>query len=925
MPYSNSISPETVLGLISTSISEILPKDDDIQHLVFRKNMSEIQDIDVKLYDTISYYDEDEELRETEIVTYTEHDEIYIQVLKHKYKDEEYEYDVIGEEVPYYNMPWRNAIGFLGRIIKNEEVAYKGLIILQYDGTRHHVILQKPRQVNFGTFSQVDPTSLSYNALDPAPFVFEDLINEDGNAFAFPTVLGVIPYNIPFQMRNPGNIIKFAKTFSSFDKNQLMFLRPYFAIPQMPQLNQLSPGNSFFGLTLERIMYPNGPVESYNLSNNYDVNGNIIIDWNIPALQNFLYKIYDLSQSHNQVIRYRLVTTIIDDISFSVTEPHVGLVSLDQNSIKDIQQIGNNLEETLPGKEDITYRIRFSWSSPILWGGTEHYNAQVTIERERVLKSDEDGDIQYEVRQTTNNHVWDSNDARSQIDIVTLFEGISFTVHVASKEGSLYQLNTYEGEIILTVSASLSENTVSTGTSQPILLRGEKLVDPNEMLKQHNLKKATYLTGYDRFLLKYGPHTGSNVLQFMDYDDDSFAPFPFGAIDFDSEITHVHTHRGNIYVFTQGGLWILHTILDYINMHKTFAFSHLTLHPSEKQTVVSFGNEVFFISKNQGYVIRTNVNVESQDDVYVVPVTGPINNILKNPNHYIKQRLEEGYGRVINTFEDVKVHYYVKAMNNEIYIYASYFVTDIDSNKENIMLTFIFNRDHRRWITYDTIVGSYPLVNMVSGYAKGFDLMLKNDDTEPYTTYSSYVQYLPKNDENMVIGDIMAVSKGEFVELEREEALPIYDIKPISAMLDTGSLGFNSMHTKKIRRIHTTLMDLKGESFKFYVVPYLDNLDYQNRLTVEITTDENDQYIPDYIENVNQLGFSSIIPVIESQNLKQEGFRVTLASLQTTKKLTMITQLNARGKLPGFRIYFFVKDKMKIGEYGIVYRQQKAR
>ena len=895
-------------------------KEDDIRHLFMRKNMHGDNNVSLAIYDTHGFYKETKEVTDLFSVDF-DTDEVYLEILKHHYEKKDYEYTVVSEELPYINMPWRNGISFIGRVIVNGEVKYKGTITLQYDGTRHYVIIVKPWQVNYATFSQEDPLSLAYNALDPAPFVFEDLISGPAEAFSYPTVLGVIPYNIPFEMPHPGPQAKHARTFSSFDKYQYMFLRPYFAIPKMPQLGEINP--QLFSLRLNIRTHRDTEGENFLLStvlttpSQGDPGGDPIIDWQDPDLLAFLFKVYDLTNSHNQVIRVSLVTEAIDNEtieSSDITKVPIDLSTMIQNITEVLQNLQGK-EEPLEYIIDVTT----STTSPTSSNELFEYRSDIRIKRTEPITDLETGEVEeYRVLETTNTKVWSSTDQSAQIQAVTRFEGMDFITNLGWKAGTIYDVENYR--VTVTVDAELKLRHVSTGTTQPIMVRGERLIDPNEMLKNHRLKEATMIKNLDRFALLYGPHMGSNFLQFLAYDQMDHAPFPFGVINFDSEIVHIHNHRNNLYVFTTGGLYILHDGFTPIDMKKTFAYANINLDHSEKNTVVSFGNEVFYISRGVGYSIRTNVNVESQDDVYVQPVTQPIGELLRNPAPHIKLRLEEGYGRVIDAHDDLRVSYYTKASNSELYIFATYYVGD-----ESIMVSYIFNKDHRRWTMYDTLAGAQPIVDIVSSQSKGFDLVLKNHLEHPYTTYASYIQMLPKNFADSFIGDIRISTLNEDNELSYALTDKYYALAPLSIMVDTGALSFNPMHTKKVKRILTTLLDMKGDSINMFIVPHIDYKDYQYKLDVEVAVGESDEYKPDYIEQVNELGYSPMLPIISPKSVQQQGFRLSIANLETTRKLSLLTQMNARGKLPGFRFYVFANDQFKIGDYGIVYRQQKAR
>ena len=922
---------ENIIGL---ELPETVGNASTIDHLFFSKGMSTTEGIIKNIYDTESYYkDEKTTSFYFEGVDF-DTDDVYIQILKHNYEKDEYEYTTVADELPYFNMPWRNAITFLGRIIVNEEVKYKGAIILQFDGEYHNVVVVKPYQVNFGTFNQQDPLSITYNALDPAPFVFEDLVDERGDVFSFPTVLGVIPYNVWFEIpfswdpEPHGEEYLDAKTFSSFNKHQRMYLKPYIAIPVMPQYSDLD----YFKLKMRLQLHANDEGKELLLSEEVDHEGNPIIDW-VPT-KDFLNKIYDLSRSHNQVLRISLITEAVTGVSATyVDDSNVDNMYVDIGNVvvKEEETVMNNLLDT---QHSLRYNINVYTEVFTQTAISTSYNTEVTITHEEPIINPETLKIVDYRRHSKTIRIFINAPVVFQLPIGETykrkvdFEGLEFEVAIGTKAGEHY-LDIYGYNVDIEIDSIVRDRHTSTGTTQPIIVRGEKLIDPEEMLKHHNLRKATMFKNLDRYGILYGPHMGSNVIQFLGYDQLEHAPYPFHAVDFDSEVVHIHTHRNNIYVFTQSGLYILHDGFGPLDMKKTFAYANIGLDHSEKNTVVSFGNEVFYISRGVGYSIRTNINVESQDDVYVQPVTQPIGDLLKNPASHVKKRLEEGYGKILDVENSIKTHYYVKPLSSELYIFATYYIENVN-DKEALMVTYIFDKDYRRWKTYDTIVGMQPIADLTSGYAKGFDLIMKNHYGDgAYTTYASYLQRLPENSLNHVISDISVVKRLEegikYELFKRENKPDLYQINPISIMVDTGSLSLNAMHTKKIRRIMTTFMDLQGDSLKMYMVPYLDNKDYQNRIGVEVAVGEADEYLPDYIENVNDLTYSTIMPIITPRNLKQEGFRLSIGTMQSTKKLSLLTQMNARGKLPGFRIYLFATDQFKIGDYGIVYRQQKAR
>ena len=192
----------------------------------------------------------------------------------------------------------------------------------------------------------------------------------------------------------------------------------------------------------------------------------------------------------------------------------------------------------------------------------------------------------------------------------------------------------------------LQEHLVATGFTAVINQFEDRHISDSEILDSINIRNATRLAIWGGHYILYGEHIGANSLFFSAFNDPSYFPFAFNAIDFENQIIHVHTQRGFIYVFHTGGITMLHSGIAPNELIPTNIYDKMAIRPSERESVVALGKDVFFIADRAGYLLRQNARVEDHTDVYVKKISQAIDGIMYNP-------LDHAILRWNRTHEDV--------------------------------------------------------------------------------------------------------------------------------------------------------------------------------------------------------------------------------------------------------------------------------
>lgn len=828
----------------------------------------------------------------------------YIEILKHEYQDK----DIISFECPHASAPWRNMFIFLGRVIKDGEVLYRGHIMIQYDGEDMFIILPTPQITNIGSFDFEDPTRMNYNALLEQPLVFDDFANVAEPPFIRPEFLGAIFYNKLFDITDPPSDLK---VFTRFNTIQEAFLRPYISLDE--SLKTDSEATHFKHVKLYVQDEGRDIVEPITIMDDTEYKD----EW-----YDELDREWNFSRIRGRSIQLRMETLFEKDltIEFDIAQSNTTEVSINDDmqpadfvGIR-VFPIADHFKESIVNK-----RFRIS-----MRGNTYESEAGLYAFIFTLVEIPEEGP---EVSHGAHSKELWGNESSTYVAVEN-FEypsvGLRFRVEIRYRYGNetaTFNYATGSDPLYLDVE-KYYEKWEAVSATQPIITSGERLIDLRDMQENYNLKNATHLAFYDRFLMLYGDHMGSNAIQFSDFDNFNLFPFPTSRIDFDSNIVHAHQHRDALYVFSGKGLYILHSGFRPVDMTKTFAYGGASLRKTEKHAVITSGNEVFYLSEDRGYVIRTNKEIVTEDDVYVMHVTNPIDSVLTDMAAHLRLRLLEGYGIALDESHIFRKELRTHVVNQQMYIVVSSEITDIP---HRLMSMFIFDKDYRRWRMYDTIAGSFPTEFIQDGSALGFTMMLRNSMRDGFHTFGTFKYSLHEDLEDAVLADVHGPLKSGdnwiYPSLYNDENTRH---APISCVIDTGSLGFAPAHFKRIRRMGLTLSELVDEELLYYFVPIMDNLSYQNRVEPSIEVEEGVP-IPVYNEQINSLEFSEILPTIGPKVNDQNIFKAVTRGMQSRKRLELVCFVNMSGKVPRLRFYLMAKDYLKIEHYNIVYRQKIAR
>jgi len=860
--------------------------------------------IDPILYDTHSY------MAATKTRTNlfeTEDTDVLIQFLENTYDKKENEYSITLKEVPHADNTWRNSITILGRVIVDGIVKYRGPIIFQYDGVKHHVIIIKPKEIQVGSYNLNDPTSINFNAFSDTPYVFKDLLPGDVESAYFhrPAILSALIYDREITTANK----KLARVLKGFNPQQQCFIKPYVVIPNITITNLV-------GVYMRYKLRPDMKKVDGWFKIAGVTNGALVYDSAIIAAQSLVSG--DLQTFDFSALNARPLDIELSTIYRKNTHTNsVGLAA-------DIQIIPKNLDGDIHNLEQIytscDYTITSTSIAPYVdvATGYNYERRKITTYDNMTSRFLQENIISGDVLGTDG---WTFEIPAGSFVALDLDKAqLPFTIkikHNVANTGDT-TVYTYRTEIDYT-----DEIFKSVATTQMIYHTGTEFVDQQEMLKTYNVWKATDISLFDRYLLLYGPHMGGHAIQFLEYDRFDEAPFPFGQIVFNRPIVHVHEHRNSLYVFCDDGISILHSGLTYLDLRQTFAYSGIELHPTEKHTVASVGNNVFVMHDRKGYVIRTNQMVQDASDIFTVLLTHPIDSIIDSPRLFLKDRFQYGYGVLVEDTTNIKATFVSFNYNNELHLYGTFFIKNIDTP---MLINFIYDVDKKRWRMYDSIVGGVPIAKTSDGSTKTYGLIMLNHYDKTFPTYGQYAHFLPKNDKEYQLGDAASVlyTHHEVWEFANSSANMAETIMPISCFFDTGSLGFSTMHAKRIRRIYVDLVNIAGTSLQFSIMPYVDGIPVSTEVETFAIVDASGDITTHLELNVDSVDIPKVYLVTPGSETI-EGFQITESMLTTRNRIRIDSRTNIVGRLPGFTMLIPTIDSFSITHYGMVYRMQSAR
>lgn len=935
---------------------------DNNKELYFKQAViNKNSEITETLYDTISYFGSDA----TATTLFIPNFDTYIQMLRNDYEKDEYSHLVKYFEYPHVNHSWRNAMSFLGRVVKDGVVVYKGLITIQYvpdDGFK--IILIKPRSVNPLMWNSQDAESIYLNALDPNPQVYQhEIFTADAAYFRYPTISTTFIYD-----RDP-IFDSEAKLISSFDKTNRAYIQPYLVIPQIPvdsfvktQIRFKYDPNQEAEVGWEDILIPVAEATSISPAKKIiDPGGDLAYlkdtiramnksvvflsqttqaAWNATT-ETYVWDTHPLIQADaiayypiGAIFKYTppgfpsvyyevknsLSAKDFSNLNSRPLEVELRTIYLNKNPEAIITSNPLGLTISATGEFIATDPlVQESYSISFQQGTTTVKDGIDTLVRAfvDVTVGKTEGSFTKRFLGTHYNAVTDIYEFETTDEFSVYFDKINFIMNYKSTMNS--------SAVVTTLYIDNEKKTyTSTGVSQIIYLSGFKLFQDDTIMQEHDIYKATSIAQFDRYLILYGDGVGNHSLQFLEYDDFALAPFPYGQITFDSKIIHVHPHRGTLYVFCEDGVWILHKGFGYSDMIKTFAYAGISLNPAEKGSVASLGNNVFVIHNHKGYVIRTNVNVEDQSDVYTIPITSGVEQIMEDPRTFLKDRLQYGYAIHIDNIQNVTAHYKSYVTTNEIFVMASY---HIGYPLQRLLVTYVYNNDTGRWKLYDSVAAIIPIDVVSSGSAKGFDLFCVNDFEDGMPTLASYLFQIPYNSVyTSALGDsigLVRVENDEWKPASKDVGINNPFI-PIACEFDTGSLDINSMHKKKFRRFYVNIINVDGESLEFKGIPYIDGVPAADNLSVEALLNvagELEESITLNAEIIVPNIFRFIQPSLETL----EGYTIPESSFTTYSRVILDLRTNLLGKIPGLKLLIPTKSRYHITHYAIVYRQQMAR
>lgn len=224
-----------------------------------------------------------------------------------------------------------------------------------------------------------------------------------------------------------------------------------------------------------------------------------------------------------------------------------------------------------------------------------------------------------------------------------------------------------------------------------------RTLDATDVYKNVNLSKATRISYFNRQLILYGPWLGSNSLQFSGFEELWYYPFPYYNIpDFTHEILHVHRHKNMLVVFTKFNIVSLSLGILAPELRIQIMYEQLTTTPGEVRSILSVGNDVFFMSNNEGYILLPSEFIDDPSRIKVYPLTKPVSKMMVNPKEYLANRLDDH-------LKNISVSYFSYTEGTMVNIVGAYDILKSDDTQVEYNIVYRYDIVRRIWSIYDFV------------------------------------------------------------------------------------------------------------------------------------------------------------------------------------------------------------------------------
>lgn len=680
------------------------------------------------------------------------------------------------DKVMFSYIDYMDSIAFIGRLIIDDKIYYKGIMYLKYEkenNVSYFKITLPPNQLNGEYVNIANATSNGYNLLNKNPINTDNMSDKS----LMTSCLGIIVTDT----NNYNRII-----------------------------TQTIPGNN---ITLRAIMnetyYPINFINNLTYTLHYDINGK---DKKVDIIKNkiyiepdytdglnditlilnsidFKYKDYDKDKLFNYKLNNNNVYNVKINDQNNIVENKItnlpiggegGTVSVSYSSVitKDnifkyiILEIvfSNNLFEDLFNNASKQSYLISKWE--VADYGSDNFKLIDTFKQSyEILQEEADKTI----RTTTNN---DTINYKINSDTNLMFKFTIVPQYIVSLNG------------ICTIKMS---NKIQENYAVYPLLKvstSVEYVDKENLTTDLNIKDATRIGMFNRQVYLYGPYLKTNTIFFSKFEEPWYFSFPYYAVNTPERINYCYEWNSNLVLFGEYSIWLLKTD-GTVNESTIYnIYDKLSIHDIDIDLVTTVGNNLIFFNNNNGYIAVSNKYYNDPTKINIYKLTENINNCLEYPKYLYRSLSNTPLTNNLNDI--IRCSYKIYVDNDYIIIINNMFY-----NQHNLIVFYRYNQLYKYWSTYSINAG----VEYISS---------------PYVCEPNFgAQYIIQNNDtfNTLYLDASKSSKMD------------YGTQKIISTLDTGFLSIDPLNDKRFKNIILDLNNIQKDSIiNIYMNFFIDGV-----------------------------------------------------------------------------------------------------
>lgn len=343
--------------------------------------------------------------------------------------------------------------------------------------------------------------------------------------------------------------------------------------------------------------------------------------------------------------------------------------------------------------------------------------------------------------------------------------------------------------------------------------------------------------------------------------------------------------------------WLSQCVLYNILTNKKYA-----------DAIQIFNQVVLFYSEDgQMFMIKPSTQIDDQTRFSLQYFNKSANDILKNYEVYMSERLYQYGVTKILTKDEINIKVDVSINYIDVYYSAPGF------------MTYILHYDilNNRYTVYDTLL--FSDIKQIQ-YVPGGSYLLTHYNKKSFFTFAYNEPLINDSNTDMAF---------------------YYNFKklPISTLLDTGDLNLNNHLMKRFRDLYITFKNLGARDMLFKIetetdgtiqVPfYVDQIEVKDINGTSFYTETKKEVggnLLDFAGASYQLSdvLQSYNEMIRNNVSTEQGFAFDIADYTSNKMLTYRTSILNMGKVFRMKIQFISKGTYKIQQFGIIYKERRV-